>query len=82
MRDVVYREDILKALKLGMTVTQLEREIMVIPAVAVVDITEVLDLQKQIYVLQDKLDRAESTMVYLHVKNEELKNELDNRKNA
>lgn len=82
MRDVVYREDILKALKLGMTVTQLEREIMVIPAVAVVDITEVLDLQKQIYVLRDKLDRAESTMVYLHVKNEELKNELDNRKNA
>ena len=82
MRDVVYREDILMALKLGMTVTQLEREIMVIPAVAVVDITEVLDLQKQIYVLQDKLDRAESTMVYLHVKNEELKNELDNRKNA
>lgn len=81
MHDVVYREDVLKAIKAGMTVTQIEREIRVIASAAVCDASEVLDLHKQIYTLQDKLDRAESTMVYLHLKNEELKKELDARNN-
>lgn len=58
VKDVVYRKDVLGLVMLGKTVTQLEREIMALPAAAVCDIADLLDAQKRIRELEELLDKS------------------------
>lgn len=56
VNDVVYRKDVLDIVKLGKTVTQLERDVMVLPAVAVCHIAELIDAQRRIKELEEEVE--------------------------
>jgi hypothetical protein len=56
--DLVDRKAVLEAIRLGMTVTQIEREIMAIPGVAVVPLFDLLKAEARIRQLEEERLKA------------------------
>jgi hypothetical protein len=56
--DLVDRKAVLEAIRLGMTVTQLEREVMAIPGVAVVPLFDLLKAETRIRQLEEERLKA------------------------
>jgi len=56
--DLVDRKAVLEAIRLGMTVTQLEREVMAIPGVAVVPLFDLMKAETRIRQLEEERLKA------------------------